>query len=530
MVALSMADGFSRLTGRAQAVLVHVDVGTQGLGPAVHNASCGRAPVLVFAGLSPCSLEGEMRGSRNEFQHWLQDITNQREIIAQYCRYTGEIKSGKNVKQVVKRALQFANSDPQGPVYLCATRETMEEEIQPYSTISMNPVGPAALPDHAVSRIASDLVEAKEPLVIVGHTGRSTSATEALIELADLIGGLHVLDAGGSDMSFPASHPAALGTKYGVHDIIETSKIILVVDCNVPWIPTRCRPSESAKIYHIDADPLKENMSLFYINSVGTYRADSATALRQLVDSIKSNAWMNDALSSAEFTTLRTRRWTDHRQWTKAIEDLAAPPAGENAPLSASYLVSQVRKGCPMDATWVVEAVTLTDVVSTNVFATLPHSWINCGSSGLGWSGGAALGVKLASGYLAQGSRFVCQIVGDGAYMFTMPASVYWISHRYGLPILTIVLNNGGWMAPRRSLLMVHPDGVGHDTTPEELSISFNPAPDYAGIAKCAAGDNLWAGRASTVSQLRNLLPKAIESVLQGVGAVLEAQLDGNGN
>ena len=58
MVALSMADGYARLTGQPQCVIVHVDVGTQGLGAAVHNASCGRAPVLIFAGLSPFTIEG----------------------------------------------------------------------------------------------------------------------------------------------------------------------------------------------------------------------------------------------------------------------------------------------------------------------------------------------------------------------------------------------------------------------------------------------------------------------------------------
>ena len=67
MVALSMADGYARLTGEPQAVVVHVDVGTQALGCAVHNASVGRAPVLIFAGLSPCTQEGEYRGSRTEF-------------------------------------------------------------------------------------------------------------------------------------------------------------------------------------------------------------------------------------------------------------------------------------------------------------------------------------------------------------------------------------------------------------------------------------------------------------------------------
>src|SRR5687768_11628678 len=147
MVALSMADGYARLTGKPQCVIVHVDVGTQGLGAAVHNASCGRAPVLVFAGLSPFTIEGEMRGSRTEYIHWIQDVPDQKQIVGQYCRYAGEIKSGKNVKQLVNRALQFAKSDPMGPVYLLGAREAMEEELDPYK-LEQNDwhhVSPAAL-------------------------------------------------------------------------------------------------------------------------------------------------------------------------------------------------------------------------------------------------------------------------------------------------------------------------------------------------------------------------------------------------
>lgn len=88
MVALSAADGMARVTGQAQAVIVHVDVGTQGFGAAVHNASMGRAPVLMFAGLSPFTQEGEMKGSRTEFIHWIQDVPNQADIVRQYCRYS----------------------------------------------------------------------------------------------------------------------------------------------------------------------------------------------------------------------------------------------------------------------------------------------------------------------------------------------------------------------------------------------------------------------------------------------------------
>jgi len=111
--------------------------------------------------------------------------------------------------------------------------------------------------------------------------------------------------------------------------------------------------------------------------------------------------------------------------------------------------------------------------------------------------------------------------------LFSIPGSVYWISRRYNILILTIVLNNKGWNAPRRSLLLVHPDGEGSKATNEELNLSFAPTPDYAGIAKAAGGGELWAGRASTVKELSEQLPRAIQSVLSGTSAVLEAQLDG---
>ena len=68
---------------------------------------------------------------------------------------------------------------------------------------------------------------------------------------------------------------------------------------------------------------------------------------------------------------------------------------------------------------------------------------------------------------------------------------------------------------------------MGSKATNEDLNISFTPTPDYAGIARAAAGGNLWAESASTVDELGKLLPKAIESVRNGIGAVLDAQLEG---
>lgn len=533
MVALSMADGYARLTGKPQCVIVHVDVGTQGLAAAVHNASCGRAPVLIFAGLSPFTIEGEMRGSRTEYIHWIQDAPDQKQILSQYCRYTGEIKSGKNVKQIVNRALQFAMSDPKGPVYLMGAREVMEEDIEPYSLNQAvwNPVSPSALPTEGVQMIVSELAAAKEPLAIVGYSGRHARGVTELVTLADTFKGLRVLDTGGCDMCFPDNHPASLGMRYGIHDAIKTADFILVADCDVPWIPTLCKPKDSARIVHVDVDPLKQQIPVFYIPSMATFRAESATAFKQINEYVASNESLKQLASSAENSTLGKSREEAFQKTRHSIAELAsAPSGGEGAPLNVSYLMSQVRAGCPVDTIWAIEAVTLAGLVSDQVSATFPNSWINCGGGGLGWSGGGALGIKLATDREHGGTnkgKFVCQIVGDGTYLFSVPGSVYWISCRYNIPVLTIVLNNKGWNAPRKSMLLVHPDGHGSRATNEDLNISFAPTPDYAGIARAASGGEVWAGHAATVADLGSLLPEAITSVQDGKTAVLEAQLDG---
>lgn len=446
-----MADGYARLTNKPQAVIVHVDVGTQGFGAAVHNASTGRAPVFLFAGLSPFTIEGEMRGSRTEYIHWVQDVPDQKQILAQYMRYSGEFKTGKNVKQLVNRALQYARSAPQGPVYMCGAREVMEEEIEPYSVDQKywEPVELGGLPSHRVKDIAEALAGAKEPLLITAYSGRNHKIPAKLVELANTVKGLRVLDTGGSDMCFPASHPGWLGLRFGRDEAIQTADVIVVLDCDVPWIPTGCKPKKDAQIFHIDCDPLKDMMPVFYIDAVQRYRADSLAAVEQITDYLKTNEGLQTQLTGAE----ADKRWEalkrNHKERLLGIESRIKP--AESGEFGTGYLSQRLRELCPKETIWAIEAVTNTGFVHENLQPEEPGSWINCGGGGLGWSGGGALGIKLASDRENGGpgkGKFVVQIVGDGTFLFTVPGSVYWIAHRYNIPVLTIVLNNNGeWQA-----------------------------------------------------------------------------------
>lgn len=452
MVALAMADGYARLTNEPQCVIVHVDVGTQALGQVVHDASCGRAPVLIFAGVSPVTIEGEYRGSRTEYIHWIQDVPDQRQIVAQYCRYSAELKKGRNIKQMVNRALAFATSEPRGPVYLCGAREIMEEEIEPYkiNQEQWGPVELGALTPKQLKSISEILVDAKEPLLITGYSGRNHAVPGALVKLADAVKGLRVLDTGGSDMCFPADHPAWLGFRLGVDESIKTADVIIVLDCDVPFIFTQCRPLDTAKIIHIDVDALKQQMPVHYINAIARYRVDAETAVNQIANYIQSD--MSDKINTPAFNERWSKLQQSYKQRLEKITSQTKP--GEDGTFGTSCLMSHVRKACPPDTIFAVEAVTNAGLVADQVQATIPGSWINCGGGGLGWSGGGALGVKLATDVQNGGptkGKFVCQVVGDGCYLFSVPGTVYWIAQRYNIPVLTIVLNNEGRI--RRALI-----------------------------------------------------------------------------
>jgi len=247
-------------------------------------------------------------------------------------------------------------------------------------------------------------------------------------------------------MCFPADHPGWLGLRFGSDPSITTADVILVLDCDVPWIPTQCKPSDDAKVFHIDVDPLKQQMPLFYIKAHTRYRADSLTSVEQITAYLRTPE-MREKATTEEADQRWAKLQASHRAKLDAIAAKAQPL--EDGSFGTGHLCRTLRRLCPPDTIWAIEAVTNTGFVHDNLQPTLPGQWINCGGGGLGWSGGGTLGIKLATDFENGGKgKFVVQIVGDGTFLFSVPGSVYWIARRYNIPVLTIVLNNKGKLHP----------------------------------------------------------------------------------
>ncbi len=248
MVAMTCAHGYAQLTGRAQAVVVHVDCGTQSLGGAVHNAAKARIPVFVFAGLSPSTQEGEATGSRNEFIQWIQDVPDQRGIVRQYMKYDNELRNAGNVKPIVHRSLQIANSDPKGPVYLVGAREMMEAETKSVAidVAEWPPIAPVPLAEDAVAGLVDAMQKAARPLIVTSYVGRNPAAVTELVRFCGRLG-VGVLELVPSYVNFPHSDPLYQGNHWNhpfQNRALAEADFILVVDSDVPWIPTVSKPSE----------------------------------------------------------------------------------------------------------------------------------------------------------------------------------------------------------------------------------------------------------------------------------------------
>ncbi|MGD0106092.1 MAG: thiamine pyrophosphate-requiring protein [Rhodopila sp.] len=515
MVGMSAAHGYWQASGVPQAVVVHVECGTQALAGAVHNAAKGRAPMVIFAGASPYTQHGELKGSRNEFIQWIQDVHDQRGLVRGYMKYDNELRTGRNVKEIVHRALQFANSDPKGPVYLMGAREVMEEEVEPTpnDVAAWRSIEPAALSGRGVEQIGAALMRARRPLVVTSFVGRNPNAVAPLTALCRRLG-IGVLESVPNAMNFPHTDPLYQGNQWNhpsQNPVLADADVILVIDSDVPWIPTVSKPADSARIFHIDIDPLKQQMPLWHIKAEGVFRADAETALGQI------NTWLDANPADDVAVQARADHYTClHAARARELAALERRPEG--GAMTAEYLIARLRLLASDDMLFLNEGISNYHTVFNHLALDRPGSIFTSGGGSLGWNGGAALGVKMA-----QPNKTVIALTGDGSFMFTVPSSVHWMARRYAAPFVQIIFNNRGWKSPKLSTLAVHPDGYAAHAN--QLDTSFEPVPDYVGVAAAAGG--AWGRQIRDPAEVDEALAEALHIVREEKRcAVLDVWLD----
>ena len=188
-VAIAMAQGYYLKTGRPQAVMVHVNVGTANAICGLINGWRGNIPVLFTSGRTPYSEEGGLiRRPRSGEIHWPQEMRDQRAMVREFVKWDYELPNGEVLESAVDRALNIAMTEPMGPVYMTLPRETLAAPIENfrYASPSRHATPSPAFPDtNAIDQAADMLAAAEFPLIITRAAGRVESDVAKLAALAE---------------------------------------------------------------------------------------------------------------------------------------------------------------------------------------------------------------------------------------------------------------------------------------------------------------------------------------------------------
>ncbi len=254
-LAVSMAHGYGMVSRRIPAVMAHVSVGTANMICAALNASRENVAMLLSAGRSPLTETG-LLGSRDGYIHWAQEMYDQAGMLREIVKWEYELRNAEQLPTVVDRALSIAASEPRGPVYLSLPREVIAapasgpERLPPSR---LNPASPAAPDASAITAAADLLARAKRPLIVTSNAGRDPAAFAALAQFTERFA-IPVVQHRPRYLSLPSSHPMNLG--FSTARLLPDADVILVIECDVPWIPSQSAPGPDCKVIQCGLDPL----------------------------------------------------------------------------------------------------------------------------------------------------------------------------------------------------------------------------------------------------------------------------------
>jgi acetolactate synthase I/II/III large subunit len=486
-IAVAMAHGAYAMTGRPQAVMVHVNVGTGNTINNLINLSRDRVPLILAAGRTPITEKGSF-GSRSRQIHWGQEMFDQAGMVREIVKWDYELRMPGQTADVVARAHEVAMTSPRGPVYLVLPREPLSAAVaEPRIVARTAPAAPYPDPA-AIDQLAGWIAAAKSPLIIAAASGTDARAVNALASLAEHAA-IPVVCHNNRVVCLPSSHPMHAGFDSG--PLVGDADLIIVIESDAPWYPNMQAPPAGCRVAHVGEDPAFVRYPMRSFPSDLSITASPTTALEALAAAVGKRFQAGDV--------------ADRRAKVTARHDARRAKAAEQAKAGDKLTVAHISRA-------VGEAVG-TDAV---IFNEYPLSQDHCpretpgtffgvsAAGGLGWGLGAALGAKLAAP-----DKLIVATLGDGAYMFANPMVGHWVAQKFDLPILTVIFNNSRYGAVRRATLSMFRDGAAGEDDGNFLA-DLAPSPPFEEFVRSQGGHG---ERVERPDELEGALARARDAV-----------------
>ena len=434
-VAMAMADGYSRSTGRTSLVALHSIAGSAYALGMIVGCYRDRVPVVVTVGRQSTDFRG---------QDGFLEAANLHQLPKEYTQWSWDVMSVDTITHVLRRAFMLAESPPGGPTFVTFSKDLWEQpvkraEILPRSRSNIE--AQVVPPQQHVQQIADRLSSADFPVIYLGNECIREEISEEVASIAEATGAL-VTTADKVPVIFPNTHPNFAG-RYG-----DDRTIIPNVDAfwslgghmfKVPSLPAEPMVPRGATTMHttLSESDAGQNYPVD-IAAIASIKATAAAVLKELSDRKPDS-------SSVEAKQQRTA------EYTRAIRnelDAKAEVEWDNNPISTSRLVIELDRAMASNALVVSEVVTSDSHIRNHIKFdhTVPVDQRRRNhdtSAGiLGWGIAAAVGVAIGNP-----KKQVWALSGDGSFNFSSQA--LWSASRYNVPIGIVIFNNGQYQANR---------------------------------------------------------------------------------
>jgi acetolactate synthase-1/2/3 large subunit len=517
-VAAHMAAGFALATGRGQAVLVHVDAGTANAAMAMHNMFRTRVPVLLLAGRAPFSFGNVLPGGRDNYVHFVQDPFDIASLVRSYCKWEYDLPSGLLARAAAFRAHSIIHSDPMGPAFMTFARETLAAEFEEEAfAAAPAPRGPplkaSGLDPAMAERIADEIIASNNPIAITGYLGRNPDAARILGDWAAACG-VRIFEFNPTHANISRDSPCYAG--WMLPEAMEGVDLGLLLDVDVPFLPKSAPLASNIRWLQIDVDALKADLPMWGFDSDLRVQADCAEALAQVLQIVRGKT--DEAFRARVTARIERFKGVAEARCAKLSATVKAAAGGQL--LSSEEVCAALGRRLTASDILVNEAITNVAQVADHIPRSQPGTYFANGGGGLGFSGGVALGLKLA-----HPDRRIVQVVGDGVFHFCNPDCVYALAQRYDLPILTVVLDNGGWKAVKSAVQRVYPAGASARSDNFHSRLSDGRSGEQRQFSQVCQAFGGHGEHVGDRSDLEGAIERCLEAVSGGQAAVLHVDI-----
>ena len=459
---VAMADGFSRASGKLSACNVHVAPGLGNAIGSIYNAKFTGTPMIITAG-------------QQEQGHGLTEPLLYDPLVpiaAPVVKWATEITRLDDLPRTIRRAAKIATTPPSGPVFLSLPGDVLNDEAGVAlgsSTRVDTRTQPA--PD-VLAELTGRLLEAKRPVIVAGDEVVKSDALAEAAQLAETLGAAAYQQTVPYGAHFLSEHPCFMGTlsrdQTNVRDVLSPYDLMIVLGADPlrmsVWSETEPLP-DHMKIVHIGL--VDWDMGKNYAADMAI-RSDLKSTLAALLPVLRERGGaelkQRAALLQEEYAN---QNWSTIRKSLIArLEDL-----GDHQPLDPDWLTMQITQTLPENAVVVNEALTSTRYLNALRPYRDRYDFHAFASGGIGWALPAAVGIQLADL-----SRPVCAIIGDGSAMYSIQA--LWTAAHLKLPMTYIITNNSSYRILKQRLLSFHGNNnfIGMDLS--------DPPLDFTAIAR----------------------------------------------